>query len=156
MNWKTPQRYALTAVLMLALLLLLVLHALPRKPSTGFFVGLAPARCTGDVIGDRLIVLRITDSNSLFINQEQEQWDTLASRLSDIYALRVHRTIYLSAEDRVAFQTVADAIDVVHNTQLGTIKQRDSNAGNSHIDVKLITPAALNAPCPQPVRIGSR
>lgn len=140
------------AVLLLVLILLLAFHALPRKHSTGFVVGLAPARCAEDV-SDRLLVLRITNGSTLFINSEQERWNTLASRLAEIYSGRVYRTLYLHAEEGVAFQTVADAIDIVQNTRSsGPMPGRSENLG---IRVKLITPAAVNAPCPQPVVVMS-
>jgi biopolymer transport protein ExbD len=153
-SWDTLQKSASTAVLLVVLILLLVFHALPPKPSKGFSVGIAPARC-GDDLTDRPIVLRITSAKTLFINQEEEQWRTLASRLGEIYGLRRYRTIYLLADGDVEFQTVADAIDIVHNTDAGPSLQLGS-VERARIGVKLITPAALNAPCPQPVFVGTR
>jgi len=110
--------------------------------SRGLHVGLAPARCPSDS-ADRLIVLHITSAGKAFLNLEQEDWDKLAFRLSQIYRLRVHRTLYLLADDDVPLQTVADAIDIAQN------------AGDLHIRVELVTPAAVAAPCPEPVRVGA-
>lgn len=118
-------------------------------------MGLAPAHC-GDDVEDRLIVLRITRPKTISINQEREEWSTLASRLAEIYRLRMHRIIYLLADSDVEFQTVADAMDIVHNANLGASDQHGSGMANSGIAVKLITPAAVNAPCPQPTLLGTR
>jgi biopolymer transport protein ExbD len=119
----------------------------PRRP-TGFGIDLASARCEyrGD---DRLIVLHITDAGKLFINTEQEDWNGLAGRLSEIYSTRVQRTLYLVADDGVSFQTVADAIDIANNGQLG------GRSSSLDITVRLITPRAINAHCREPVVTGA-
>jgi biopolymer transport protein ExbD len=117
-------------------------------PSTGFYVELASVRCEYDVV-DRLIVLHITDSGKLFLNQEQEDWKNLADRLSEIYRMREYRTLYLLADSGVPFQTVADALDTVENAPATVGPQavgiRKDKLG---ITVRLITPKALNAGCP--------
>jgi biopolymer transport protein ExbD len=109
----------------------------------GLGIELASARCQyeGD---DRLVVLHMTNGGRLFLNSEQQNWDTLASRLLEIYGTRVHRILYLLADDGVPFQTVADAIDMAENAQVRT--------SSLNIGVRLITPKAMNAPCPEPVR----
>jgi biopolymer transport protein ExbD len=84
---------------------------------TGFGIELASARCEYDG-DDRLIVLHITDARKLFLNQEQADWNSLAGRLSEIYSMREHRTLYLLADSGVPFQTVADALDTVENARL--------------------------------------
>jgi biopolymer transport protein ExbD len=119
----------------------------PRRP-TGFGIDLASARCEYDD-DDRLIVLRITDAGKIFINTEQEDWNSLAGRLSEIYSMRVHRTLYLFADDAVSFQTVADAIDIANNAPVA------GRSSSLDITVRLITPRAINAHCREPVVTGS-
>jgi biopolymer transport protein ExbD len=113
-----------------------------REPK-GLGIEVASARCEDGAV-DRLIVLRITNGSKLFLNSEQQNWSTLTSRLAEIYAFRVHRILYLSADDGVPFQTVADAIDIAQNTRVGS--------GSLNITVRLVTPRALSARCPEPVR----
>lgn len=111
----------------------------PGRPSpTGFDVGLASTRC-GFAADDRLIVLHITDTGKLFLNLERQEWSTLANRLSQIYSMREHRTLYLLADSDVPFRTVAHALDTVRNATVD-------------IEVQLVTPKASNADCfPKPV-----
>ncbi len=110
------------------------------RPPTGFYVELASVRCEYDG-DDRLIVLHINDAGKLFLNQEQEDWNTLANRLSQIYSMREHRTLYLLADSDVPFQTVADALDTVDKLD---------------IRVQLVTPKAFNTDCLlKPVVTGS-
>jgi biopolymer transport protein ExbD len=126
----------------------------PRAP-TGFGIELASTRCEYDG-DDRLIVLHITDAGKLLLNTEQEDWNGLAGRLSEIYSLRVHRTLYFLADDGVPFQTVADALDIVENAPV-TVGSQAVGMGvdKLNITVLLITPSALNARCPEPVVTGS-
>jgi biopolymer transport protein ExbD len=108
------------------------------RPQTGFYVELASARCDGD---DKLIVLHITDAGKLYLNQEQEDWNTLANRLSQIYGMREHRALYLLADSDVPFRTVANALDTVDKLD---------------IQIQLVTPKVLNADCLlKPVVTGS-
>lgn len=100
---------------------------------TGFYVELASARC--EYVADKLIVLHITDTGKVFLNQEQEDWNSLAGRLSQIYSLREYRTLYLLADSGVPFQTIAHALDTVENAE-------------ASIKVRLITPKVFNAACP--------
>jgi biopolymer transport protein ExbD len=101
----------------------------------GLRVGLAPAHRPYEAgVAERIIVLRITKPGKIFLNTEQEDWNSLPQRLSDIYSLRVDRTLYLLADDDVPFQTVADAIDIAE--------------GMSSLDrVRLITPATMKGGC---------
>jgi biopolymer transport protein ExbD len=121
----------------------------------GLAVGIAPARCVGE--GDhRLIVLRLTNANKLFINHEGVNWDNLESRLSRIYSLRVDRTLYLLAEDGVPFQSVARALDIMENARRVNLGFGPVRMGpdRSDITVQLLTPKALSAHCLEPVSIG--
>jgi biopolymer transport protein ExbD len=126
------------------------------KTPTGLSVSVVPDSCEyeGD---DRLIVLRLTDAGKLFINQTQEDWNSLPEVLVKIYGLRVHRTLYLLAEDGVPFETVADALDIVENVNVEPHQAVRTGADKLDIRVRLITPQAMNTSCVlESVAIGSR
>jgi biopolymer transport protein ExbB len=108
----------------------------------GLGIELASADCESD-LPDRPLVLHITDAGRLFLNNEQQKWSSLAGRLSEIYGVRVRPTLYLVAEYGVPFQTVADAIDIAQNIPVG------GNPRLLNITVRLITPRAINARCPE-------
>jgi len=111
---------------------------------TGFYVELVPVHCEKYDVLDRVIVLHITDTGKLFLNQEQEDWNTLSGRLLEIYRMRKDRTLYLVADSGVRFQIVAQALDTV-GMSMDTLL----------INVRLVTPEGLNAGCPIPVISGS-
>jgi len=119
----------------------------PREP-TGLELELASTRCEHDG-NDRLIVLHITDAGKLFLNTEREDWNGLSGRLSEIYSVRVHRTLYLVADDGVPFQTVGDALDIVENAPVAVGPQTAGmRMDKLDITVRLVTQRALNARCP--------
>ncbi|MGA7633609.1 MAG: MotA/TolQ/ExbB proton channel family protein [Terriglobales bacterium] len=112
---------------------------------TGLYLDMRPGALLCEHDEDRLIVLHMTDAGEVFLNQEQEEWNSLAGRLSEIYSMREHRTLYLIADDEVSFQTVADVIDVVEST--GSSVRPEP----LEIAVRLITPAAMKATCFHPI-----
>lgn len=131
--------FAVIAAPSLAILIAGYMTFASFHPRTGFGIELASIRCEYEG-QPRLIVLHITDAGKLFLNTEQEDWNGLTGRLSEIYRVRVDRTLYLVADNAVAFQTVADAIDIVQNTPVAR--------------VRLITPSAMNARCSEPIVTG--
>jgi hypothetical protein len=113
----------------------------------GFYVELPSARCESDV-ADRLIVLRITGTGEVFLNLEHQDWNTLASRLSEIYRNRKYRTLYLLADSDVPFQTVAHALDTVENIASTVGSQADGTKKDKlDIKVRLVTPYVFDAGC---------
>src|SRR5271165_1366085 len=86
--------FAVIAAPVLAIVLVVFLTFTSYRWPRGLEIGLASADCVSD-LADRLIVLHITDERKVFINYEQEDWNNLAGRLSEIYSMRVHRTLYL-------------------------------------------------------------
>ena len=130
--------FGLLAATGLALLVAAYLPFSSFHTPKGLYVEVAPDHCEYDG-DDRLIVLHITDAGQLFVNNEREDWSGLADRIGEIYGKRMHRTLYVLADDTVPFQTVANAIDIVeHDPAL-------------NVRVRLITPRASNAHCPQPI-----
>ena len=147
--------FALIAAPALASVAVMFLAFEPYERPTGLHVGLVPNRCV-DEGDDRLIVLRLSDKGELFINQTQEEWHILPELLSKIYRSRVHRTLYVLADDGVSFQTVADAIDIVESVDVEPHQAVRIGADKLGITVRLITPKAMNSNCVlEPVAIRS-
>lgn len=108
---------------------------------TGLYVDMRPATFHCGYGEDRLIVLHMTDAGKVLLSQEQEEWNSLEVRLSEIYSPRLHRVLYLLAEDGVPFQHVADAIDIAKNAPVA------GTSGSLGITVRLITPRAMHTHC---------
>ena len=87
--------FALLAAPTLALAIVGFMTFASFHTPTGLYVELVPARCEEYDVVDKLIVLHVADTGKLFLNQEQEDWSSLAARLSEIYRMRKDRTLYL-------------------------------------------------------------
>jgi biopolymer transport protein ExbD len=126
----------------------------PREP-TGLELKLARS-CPENYATDQVTVLHIAAAGKLFFNAEQEDWNGLGGRVSEVYKVRTQRTLDLVADDGVPFQTVVDALDIVENipvTQESHVAGREMKKPD--ITVRLLTPRVLAARCPQSVVGGS-
>jgi biopolymer transport protein TolR len=67
---------------------------------------------------DRTIVVQLLDRPGQLpgvkINQEDATWDTLESRLSDIYKTRAEKVMFVKADNNIPFAEVANVIDIAH------------------------------------------
>jgi biopolymer transport protein TolR len=75
---------------------------------------------------ERTIVIRVlrngqTEPPALKINRENVNWQQLQTRLRDIFKARAEKVAFVSGDDEVAFQYVADVIDIAHNAGVDKI-----------------------------------
>ncbi len=137
--------YALIAAPAFACLIAVYSTYVDPELARGFAVDLAPVQCD---VNDRVLVLHVTDTGKLFLNEEQEEWRNLPGRLAEIYRLRADRTIYLMADDGVLYQKVMDAMDVVESAEM---------PDGERIRVRLITPTSgCRVPVVAPRLVGGR
>ena len=146
--------FALVAAPCLAALVAVCTPFFAPREATGLELKLAPS-CCENCANDRTTLLHITDAGKLLLNEEQEDWNGLAGRLSEIYRVREQRTLDLVADDGVPFQAVADALDIVENIP-ATVGSQPTGMEMDKLDitVRLVTPGAF-ARCPEPVVTGS-
>jgi biopolymer transport protein ExbD len=67
----------------------------------------------------RTIVVQLIDHGpgnapGLKINQDDATWDTLQSRLTDIFKTRAEKVMFVKGDDNVPFADVANVIDIAH------------------------------------------
>jgi biopolymer transport protein TolR len=67
---------------------------------------------------DRTIVVQVIDRGAttpgLKINQDDVTWDTLQTRLSDIFKTRAEKVMFVKGDDKIPFADVANVIDIGH------------------------------------------
>jgi biopolymer transport protein ExbD len=146
--------FALIAAPCLAVLVAVYTPYFAPREATGLELEFA-STCRENGGNNRLIVLHITDAGKLFLNQEQADWSSLGGRLSEIYSVRAHPTLYLLADDGVPFQTVANALDTVENIPAEGPMAAGMEIDKLDITVRLLTPRASATHCPQPIGTGS-
>jgi hypothetical protein len=84
------------------------------------------------------------------INSEHVESKNVSGLLSDIYAVRAERILYLSADSEDRFQNVAEVVDVVQN-----LRFRDSNPEPTtlrhvrpiRVEVRLVTDGSIDVTC---------
>jgi hypothetical protein len=123
-----------------------------RAPQTGVPIRVASDTCFCGDLGDQVIFLHIS-TGRLSINSQEVDRRSLAGRLAEIYRTRAEKVLYLSADDDVPFQVVADVVDIVQHlpggTELGVPlpKGLKGTGGNMNVLVELVTRHAVDTPC---------
>jgi biopolymer transport protein ExbD len=136
---ELPSFALVTAWLFAILIRVYALPFTPFRTWKGLDVGIASVPCDKS---ERFIVLRISAEGGIFLNYDEvKDWMSLQSRLSEIYEMRAHRVLYLSADEGVPFQAVVDATDTVKSTP-------------ENISVELVTARAVTAGCSEPRLVG--
>ena len=92
----------------------------------------------------KTIVVQVTASGKVMINQDETTWDQLGPRLEDIFKQRAEKVAFVKGDDSVDFAEVARAIDImrangVDKVGLITAKvEAGSVAGLSNVSFFLI------------------
>jgi biopolymer transport protein TolR len=68
---------------------------------------------------DRTIVVQLIDRGAgqapgVKINQDDETWDGLQGRLTDIFKTRAEKVMFVKGDDNIPFYDVANVIDIAH------------------------------------------
>jgi len=82
----------------------------PAPPSS------APPKTEPDII-----VIQVLDGESLKINEQPVTWDSLRSRLDEIFSRRADRTAFVQGDSGVEFQVVAKVIDVMDAAGISSV-----------------------------------
>jgi biopolymer transport protein TolR len=73
----------------------------------------ASAQSRPELPDPHTIVVQVTRGGKLMINQEQSEWSTLGTRLSDIFKERADKLAFVEGAEDVPFADVAHAIDIM-------------------------------------------
>jgi biopolymer transport protein TolR len=67
------------------------------------------------------IVVQVTASGNLLINQDKVSWDGLGPRLEDIFKQRAEKAAFVKGDDAVQFADVAHAIDIMRGAGIDNV-----------------------------------
>jgi biopolymer transport protein TolR len=70
---------------------------------------------------DGVVVVQVLKDGSLRINQQPVTWQTLGSRLEDVFKQRATRTAFIRGDGLVEFEVVARVIDVMHTSGIASV-----------------------------------
>jgi biopolymer transport protein TolR len=106
-------------ILLVLLIIFMVIN--PNKPKGLDALVPQPAppnQQPNQAVNDKLVVVQVFNDGTLKINQEASTWDSLESRLTDIFKTRAERVAFIKGEDNVPFEQVARAIDIMHSANI--------------------------------------
>jgi biopolymer transport protein TolR len=106
------------------LLVLLVIFMIIPHHQTGLRAELpqpAPQNSVPPQAEPDIIVIQVLDGGSLKINQQPVPWDSLRSRLDEIFSRRADHTAFVSGDSGIEFQVVAKVIDVMDAAGISSV-----------------------------------
>jgi biopolymer transport protein TolR len=106
------------------LLVLLVIFMIIPHHQTGLRAELpqpAPQNSAPPQAEPDIIIIQVLDGGSLKINQQPVPWDSLRSRLDEIFSRRADRTAFVSGDSGIEFQVVAKVIDVMDAAGISSV-----------------------------------
>jgi biopolymer transport protein TolR len=77
-----------------------------------------------------IIVVQVLADGTLRINQDPVAWDSLQSRLEEVFKLRADRTAFIRGDASVEFSVVARVIDVMNTAGIAPIGLLTQQMGN--------------------------
>src|SRR5712691_1254253 len=70
---------------------------------------------------DEAVVVQVLADRTLRINQQPVTWESLGSRLDEIFKVRIDRTAFIWGDSSVEFSVVAEVIDVIHTSGVAPV-----------------------------------
>jgi biopolymer transport protein TolR len=70
---------------------------------------------------DRTVVLVIDKNQKIKINEDDADWNTLESRLVDIFKMRAEKVAFVKGDPDLEFQVIAKAIDIAHSAGIDKV-----------------------------------
>ena len=70
---------------------------------------------------NKTVVVQVSQSGKLKINQEEHTWETLGPRLETIFKERAEKVAFVKGDDSVLFADVARAIDVMRGAGIDKV-----------------------------------
>ena len=116
-----------TPLIDVLLVLLIIFMVVTPVPPRGLVAAVPQPPANDSVIqSEGTIVVQLLDRGAgqdpaVKINQEAATWEGLQSQLTDVYKMRAEKVMFVKADDNVAFESVAKAIDIGHASGVETI-----------------------------------
>jgi biopolymer transport protein TolR len=74
-----------------------------------------------EIQDDYVVVVQVRADGTLRINQEPVAWDSLSTRLEEVFKQRASRIAFIRGDGPVEFGVVAKVIDVMHTSGIASV-----------------------------------
>jgi biopolymer transport protein TolR len=108
-------------ILLVLLIIFMVITPLTPKGLDALVPQPSPNKDQAPPDPSHLVVVQVAEDGSLKINQEPATWDTLEARLTEIFKTRAERVAFIKGDEKVMFEKVARAIDIMHSANIDKV-----------------------------------
>jgi biopolymer transport protein TolR len=103
-------------LLVLIIIFMVITPTTPKGLDTLVPQPAPPNQKQDEALQAKTIVVSVTNSGKVMINQDETNWDQLGPRLEDIFKQRAEKVAFVRGEDNVDFADVARAIDIMRGS----------------------------------------
>jgi biopolymer transport protein TolR len=115
-----PNVVPMIDIMLVLLIIFMIMQPMMRKAVDLQLPDPTPAVVTANQASDQ-IVLEVLADGSFALNKEPLTKDNLAARLTEVYANRPDKIIFLKGEDKVIYQDVISAMDIARGAWVKVI-----------------------------------
>ena len=109
-----PNVVPLIDILLVLIIIFMVITPLTPKGLDTLVPQPSPNQQQNQELENKTVVVQVLKDGKLKINNEDATWDNLQGRLTDIYKLRQEKVMFVKGDDAIAFNNVANVIDIAH------------------------------------------
>jgi len=107
--------------ILLVLLVIFMIIPVHSKGLDALIPQPAPVRVVTPPPDGAVVVVQVLADRSLRINQEPVAWDSLSTRLEEVFKQRASRIAFIRGDGPVEFGVVAKVIDVMHTSRIASV-----------------------------------
>jgi biopolymer transport protein ExbD len=108
-------------VLLVLIIIFMVITPLTPKGLEALVPQPPPPGQQANAADTRTVVISVDANHRVEINQQETDWDSLQSRLEDIFKTRAERVVFVKGNPDLEYLWVARAIDIAHGAGIDKV-----------------------------------
>ena len=117
----TPNVVPLIDILLVLIIIFMVISPVVPKGLDTLVPQPSPNQQQNVELENKTVVVQVDANGKLKINNEDTTWDTLGSRMEQIFKDRAEKVAFVKGDNEVLFMEVARAIDIMHTAGIDKV-----------------------------------